>query len=56
MAIELKENEIVTYGDIKITASTDEDFHEIIKIETNHGELIVRPKAYCLVTIESTDN
>lgn len=51
---ELEENEVVTYGNIKITATCDEDYSDVLKIETTKGDLVIKTKDVDVITVEST--
>lgn len=53
MTQELNEDDVVIYGYIRIMATVDGDLHEIIKIQTDKGYMIVRPKSGNSITIES---
>lgn len=54
MAKELQENEVVTFGDFRITTDSDREGNQIIKINTDLGFMLVRPQAGNSIIVEST--
>lgn len=53
MTEELNEDDVVIYGDFRIVAAIDENSRSIIKIQTDKGYMIVRPKSGNSITVES---
>lgn len=54
MAKELQENEVVTFGDFRITTDSDREGNRIIKINTDLGFMLVRPQSGNSIIVEST--
>lgn len=50
---ELVEDQIYTYDDLRIKASYDSDFHSVIYIYSDKGELIVKPNSDNKISVES---
>jgi len=51
---QLQENDTATYGDICVRAGHDTAGTRIFKVQTDKGQLIIRPSASNTVTLEST--
>lgn len=54
MTIALNENDVVTYGDLRITTTCDRDGKQIVKINTDLGYMLVRPQTGNSIIVEST--
>lgn len=54
MNTQLQDNDTATYGDICVRAGHDTSGTRILKVQTDKGQLIIRPSAGNAVTLEST--